>query len=269
LKNIYTVFVNSSDGFEDCWEPFFKLYYKYWEDHSIPIMLNTERKVFKYKDLNIVCSQSNLGIDHRLTWSECLINALKKIETPLVLYFQEDYFIESPVKLDLINQFADLMLNSPEIKYIGLTSHGNYPPFYNYNNDSRLWVVSEKSRYRISTQSGLWDRQTLLSYLRPEENGWMFEIFGTRRSRKRKELFLTSNREIYKLSNQIINYQLTGIVKGQWLDKMPTLFEKEGIQIDFSKRGFYKEKNFISRKLETIKHLGKNKTLLFKGIRGI
>jgi len=266
---LYTILINSSDGFEDCWDPFFWLFYKYWEDHSTLIMLNTEKKTFTFNGLNIISSQSNLGIDHHLTWSGCLINALKAIKTPLVLYFQEDYFLEKPVLIDIINEFAKLMLKDNSIKYIGLTNSGNLRSFKEWSKEHSLWEVSKESRYRISTQCALWDRETLISYLRPEENGWMFEIFGTRRSKKRNDLFLTANQDLFNNENQIVFYQPTGIIKGKWLKTIPFLFEKEGLKMDFSKRGFYVERNPFFRKIETFAKLLKNRRLLFNGLRGL
>ena len=44
---LFTVLVNSSDGFEDCWDPFFKLFDKYWPNCNAPIILNTEKKTYK------------------------------------------------------------------------------------------------------------------------------------------------------------------------------------------------------------------------------
>jgi hypothetical protein len=40
----YIVFVNTSDGFEDCWSLFFLLFNKDWPESNAQILLNTERK---------------------------------------------------------------------------------------------------------------------------------------------------------------------------------------------------------------------------------
>jgi hypothetical protein len=266
--NQLTILINTSDSFEDCWDPFFKLFHKYWPNCKIPILLNTEKKIYHFPEINIKSSQVNLNFDRRLTWSECLIEALKKIETPLVLYMQEDYFIENFVQVDLINDFSDLMYKNKEIKYIGLTNFGNRPPFFDYHKDKRLMEVSRLSNYRVSTQAGIWNKDTLVSLLREKENGWMFEIFGTIRAKNRADLFLTVNRNIFNQDNYIINYQLTGIIKGKWLPTIPELFKKENIDVDFTKRGFYKSKNFFFRKLETLNKIIKNPITLINGILG-
>jgi uncharacterized protein YdaU (DUF1376 family) len=88
--NLVTVLVNTSDGYEDCWEPFFTLFEKNWPNCKYELLLNTELKIYKFKDLNIECIQTQKEIKKRLTWSEGLKVALENVKTPFVLYFQED-----------------------------------------------------------------------------------------------------------------------------------------------------------------------------------
>jgi hypothetical protein len=260
-QNKITILVNSSDGFEDCWEPFFCLLKKHWPNCKYPILLNTEYKDYQYPGLNIKASKANASFpERRLTWSECLQEALKQIETPLLLYMQEDYFIDKPVLEMPIELFADKMINNGSINFIGLTHFGSCPPFVPYSKDDNFYEITKKARYRVSTQAGLWSRQSLLSLLMPDENGWMFEIFGTRRARRSAGIFLTSNRELYNplKGTAIINYTLTGIIKGKWHVDMPALFAHHNLKMDFAKRGFYKKRSYLFRKIETTKKLLKD-----------
>lgn len=270
MQNNYTILVNSSDGFEDCWFPFFSLFKKYWPNYNGEVYLNTEFKEYVHDGISIKSTKANSNnIESKLSWSECLIIALNQINTPYVLYLQEDYFINKVVDNEIINEFVEKMINDENIKYLGLTNFGNYPPFMNYDEDIRLKEVSKNSRYRISTQAGLWRKETLLSYLRKEENGWMFEIYGTWRASRRNELFLTLNNEIYIDNNNIINYVHTGIIKGKWHEAMPYIFKINGLKMDFDKRGFYKEKNVLMRKIETFRKLLKYPNILIKNFFNI
>jgi hypothetical protein len=265
---LFTIIVNSSDGFEDCWHPFFTLFKKYWPDNQSPVFLNTEFKNYVHPGLNIKSTKVHEGVTNsKLTWSECLIKALQKVETPFVLYLQEDYFIECKVNEKKINEFSELMFNNPKIKYIGLTHFGNKGPFKEWENKD-LVIVSQNANYRISTQAAIWDKKTLLSYLKVDENGWMFEIFGSKRAKKNEELFLTTNRNIYNKENPIIQYEHTGIIKGKWHHKMPELFLNHLIDIDFDIRGIYKPKYWFIRKIETLKKLLNNPIRFIQGIRG-
>jgi hypothetical protein len=261
-KPSFTLLVNSSDGFEDCWIPFFTLLKRYWPEIDIPILLNTEKKTWSFEGLDIICTQAQKNHDNRLTWSECLIEALSQVKTELVLYMQEDYFIEKLVNYDDIKQFAIDMQNNTEIKHIGLTHFGSCAPFEAYHDD-KLWKISKNSRYRISTQAGLWRKETLQSLLRPWENGWMFEIFGSVRASKKDELFLTIRRD---LSDPLITYQHTGIIKGQWSHFVKDLSDKECITIDFTHRGFYKETPAFIRRISLLFKIASNPVMAFKSL---
>ena len=49
----YSILINTCDKFDDCWDPFFKLWSLYWTDCSGKIYLNTEYKDYSYPKLNI------------------------------------------------------------------------------------------------------------------------------------------------------------------------------------------------------------------------
>lgn len=253
VNSAYSVFVNTSDGFDDCWPPFFKLLKKYWPECTAPIYLNTEKKTYQHPDVQINCTQVQGNATTRLTWSECLQTGLSILETPLVLYLQEDYFVHQPVLHARIQQATKHMLENPEILHIGLTKHGSHGPFGDYPIKG-LKTIDPKARYRISTQAGLWRVDALKSYLRSCENGWMFEIYGTWRSHRRTECFLTAQCDA-NFGGPPIDYLHTGIIKGQWLAQMPDVFKNSDIYVDFSKRGFYHQKNTLLRKVETASRL--------------
>ncbi len=248
-----TLLVNSSDGFEDCWEPFVYFLRRHWPDFDYPVLLNTETKSWSARDLDLRASRVAEGMDRRLTWSECLIGAIDQIDTPLMLYMQEDYFIEQSVRHDVVKRAAELMLAHPEIGHIALTRHGSYGPFAPspYPGFS---VIGRDARYRISTQAALWRPQVLRSYLDPRENAWMLEILGTRRARRRSDLFLVADFDAGS-GGPAIDYTHTGIVKGQWHDAIPALFARHGLDVDFSRRGIYSEPPYWRRKWAVFRKL--------------
>lgn len=253
LPENYSILVNSSDGFEDCWNPFFTLLKKYWPECSAPIYLNTENKTWQHPDFDIQCTAVQGEKQRRLTWSECLISALDQIKTPLVLYFQEDYFIHQPVRTEVIAAAVEHMLAHPEVKHIALTRHGSLGPYEPYQ-VLAFQKIRQKANYRISTQAALWRVETLKSYLRTEENGWMFEIYGTWRAHRRQECFLCAKFDDSD-GGPAIDYLHTGIIKGKWLADIPAIFAANGIAVDYSKRGFYHPKPRLLHKFEVAKKL--------------
>ena len=249
----YSIFVNSSDGYEDCWNPFFTLFNKFWPQSTAPIFLNTETKAPQFPGLNVHCTTVQGNNSRLLSWSECLLIALDQINTPLILYFQEDYFIHRPVRSDIISNAVEFMMNNPEVKHIALTNKGSVGPHENYDVE---WLhrIRQKAKYRISTQAALWRVETLRSYLRSEENGWMFEIYGTWRAHRRVECFLCAAFDT-EHGGPAIDYLHTGIIKGKWLVDIQSVFAENGIKVDYSRRGFYVPKPPVLNKIDVTRRL--------------
>jgi hypothetical protein len=234
-----SIFVNTSDNFEDCWIPFFTLFKQYWPDCPYPIVLNTETKDFQFPGLNIICSKVAVGETRRLTWSECLARSLDAISTPYILYLQEDYFLEGPVNQPLIESFAEVMRagNADVIRILECGGEDAWRPTHN----PLLWEVDQQAKYRISMQAALWRKTTLRSHIRLHESPWQLEVFGSARARRKKEKVLCVNRDLFsKAGTEVFPYQPTGVVTGKWQQHIvEPLFAKHGISMDFSLRGFY------------------------------
>jgi hypothetical protein len=249
----YSVIVNSCDAFEDCWAPFFLLLKKYWPSLQAPIFLNTEQKSWQCEQFDVICTQVERKEKRRLSWSECLIKALDQLDSPLVLYFQEDYFIHRPVDVGTVERAIEYMLSNTEVQRIALTKYYGSGPIKNYKEDW-LKILDKNARYRISTQASLWRVNNFKSYLDAKENGWMFEIFGTWRAQKRLDYFLVALSDKFQ-DSAAIDYVHTGIIKGQWHQEMKSVFAENGVSIDFDKRGFHEPKEGLQRKTAVVKKL--------------
>jgi len=249
MDNSYSVFVNTTDRFEDCWEPFFKLFSVYWPDFNGKIYLNTEYKEFKYPGLNIISVQNctKNGDADMVTWSECLFRGLNSIDTDIVLYMQEDYFFNGKVKNEIVQQHVDL-LKIDNIDCIHLTNASGGAPYLD-TEYAFLKEVGKTAKYRISCQAALWNKATLVSYIRKHESPWQFEKFATKRARLMNHRFLAMADSFYG-GNLIMPYVLTGIIQGQWKEEVVQLFEDYNITIDFLKRGFHtpnKKRSFYAK----------------------
>jgi hypothetical protein len=257
MKHYYSILVNSSDGYEDCWRPFFHLLKKYWPSCQAKIYLNTEQKEWTTANFpELVCTQVEKKYKRRLTWSECLIAALDQVDTPLVLYFQEDYFIHQPVQHEMIQKSSEYMMQNLKVSHIALTRHCSYGP-YEEHDEPWLQTIRQKAKYRMSTQASLWRVDELRSYLNSVENGWMFEIFGTWRAHKRPDTLLCV-KYTEQVGGPVIDYLHTGIIKGKWHKDIALVFEKNNLSVNFDKRGFYVPKNLFIHKVEVAQKLLKN-----------
>ena len=250
----FSILVNTTDSFEDCWTPFFTLFKKYWPDYNGKIYLNTETKYFEFPGLNIISIQNNKATpSHKITWSQCLSRALKAINEEVVLYMQEDYFLKNDVKNDLVLKFANLMHDNKNIDCIHLTDQAVIPEDVPSDFEG-LYNVKLKQAYRISCQTALWKKETLLKYVRPFENAWQFEKFGSKRAVIYKHNFFVVDKDWVKLGHfEIIPYVFTGIIQGRWKEEVVTLFEENNIHIDYAKRGFHKQSHKRTVKMKLIK----------------
>ncbi len=262
----YSILVNTCDSYADCWGPFFTLFRRYWPDCPAPILLNTERLVFNDVLGRVESAQVWSHGQSRLSWGECLRRCLAQVSSPLILYLQEDYFLDERVDTLRLGALAQYAIDHPLVAQIGLTAFGARPPFLP-TEDPRLWRVGDRSKYRISLQAAFWRTNILRSYVRSDENAWMFEIYGTRRSWRRNDLFLTVNREAERHS-RAFPYRNAGLVKGKWEASVPRFFESEGIAIDFNRRGFFHPRPRLLDKLRTVRKLVAAPRALARGLLG-
>ncbi|TWJ04615.1 hypothetical protein JN11_00332 [Mucilaginibacter frigoritolerans] len=242
MNNSYSIFVNTTDRFEDCWYPFFKLFGTYWPDYKGKIYLNTEYKEFSYPGLNII-SVKNSSITKdadKVTWSECLIRALNVIDEDIILYMQEDYFLKAPVKTETVSDFVGRMKEN-DIDCLHLTDQNTKGPF-SLSEYTDLWIIGQSALDRVCCQAALWKKEILLQYIKTWESPWQFETNGTKRANLLPHKFYTVNRNIYKLNiNEIVPYIFTGVVQGRWYEGVIELFKENNIYVDFRKRGFLKD----------------------------
>ena len=240
--NTYSILINTTDSFEDCWVPFFTLFKKYWPDYTGKIYLNTETKVFTFSGLNIVSIQNNKSTpDIKITWSQCLLRALNSIDDEVILYMQEDYFLKDDVKNDIVEKYVNMMKENSAIHCIHLTDQTVIPEKKSERFEG-LYTVILKQRYRISCQTALWRKDILKSYIRTYENAWQFEEFGSKRAAISNDNFYVVDNTWVKLNQfEIIPYIFTGIIQGRWYEETVPLFAKHNIQVDYTKRGFVKD----------------------------
>lgn len=256
-----SLIVNTCDAFEDCWDPFFILFKKYWPNFEGIIYLNTENKDYSYNNLNIiplkVASKKNMK-PFELSWSECLIDALNNINDEIILYMQEDYFLKDFVNTEDLEKYYNFIKNNNEVDCIHLTDQGTHPD-QNSEKKLNLYLANKKSKDLLSCQAAFWRKSALLKCLKTSESGWQFEQYGSKRAKYLDlNIYVPDRKYIKKNQYEIIPYVFTGIVQGKWIEEVPKLFERNNIQFDFSKRGFIKErsKSSLSKKIRNkFKHI--------------
>ncbi|MGQ7945111.1 hypothetical protein [Flavobacterium sp. WC2509] len=255
MQNKYSILINTCDNFEDCWIPFFKLFTVYWPDFEGTIYLNTEYKDFSYPGLDIVCTKvcevNKIPHNVRATWSQCLRWALEAIDTDIVLYMQEDYFLNGSVKTVWVNHFFDLINTNSNIPCIQLTQAGI--PALEKSKYDKLFTSTPDYFSYVSCQASFWRKGVMTSIIRDHETAWNFEWWGSKRAKYMGYEFLVLDPNFFSPNESIFPYVLTGVVGGRWYREVVALFKKHEINIDYSKRGFLEEntKPTISKRIKT------------------
>jgi hypothetical protein len=238
----YGILVNSCDAYADCWEPFFKLLSTYWPERRTGIVLNTETAGYEFPGLEIECPRVELETGRRLTWTERLLETLKRAPYDVVLYMQEDYFLKASVDARFLDYLVGLMLER-EWTHVSLERNPELPEGGALEEEF-LSEIPQRADWRLNTQAGLWKRDRISTYARRHESVWEFEWYGTRRAWRRSDSFYHVN-QAYRDAHGGLNplpYDGTGIVHGHWDRAVVTdLFERHGIEVDFSERGFFDE----------------------------
>jgi len=246
----FVILVNTTDSFEDCWNPFFTLFEKYFFDYKGKIYLNTETKEFTFKNLNIISLKNNLIND---TWGNSLKYALNKIEENEILYLQEDYFLNNYVNTDFLHHYFNVFSEN-RFDCLHLTDQCTPGPFLKNTRINNVWHIEKGAKYRLSTQAAFWKKESLLRLIRPWENGWQFERFGSMRSNLlTKNIMIVNINTSDKKKEEIIPYVFTGIIKGRWNDEVVALFKANSISVDYKQRGFYSDKKTKKNILKVIK----------------
>jgi len=240
-----TVLVHTTDTFDDCWEPFFILLKHYWPNRRARVLLNTQFKEFKTNDPSIRSAKvgNPSRFDLKRSWSCRLLAGIEQIDTPYVLYLQEDYFLNAPVDFHMMQRCLD-EIDKDHADYVGF--YCTEPESALIPVDNALALVPQKANYRLCTQAGLWRKSTLLKYTIPGESVWEWERYGSRRAHRGKDRFLCVRRHI----PPVFPYILTGVVRGRWYaPAVAGLFAEHGINVDFSRRGFY-EPSWAARQVQ-------------------
>jgi len=229
--NNLTLFVSSSDAYEDCWQPFFFLLKKFWPDCDLPIILNTENKSFAFEGLNITCTKTG----KQQSFGKTFHAGLEQVNTDNILLIMIDYFIMTDVSetylRDAYKTFIQERLDS--LCLVEMTTIKETVPLRD-----NVSLVSGPGRDRFSFQVALWKKGSIKKYVLGHENPWLSECFGSLRYEYTKDRigFVSKSTEPFK-------YLHTGALhEGKWIKETIPELEELGISLDWKKRGFYEWK---------------------------
>lgn len=221
-----SVLIYSCDAYADIWQPFFTLLFRYW-DCPFDVYVATE---------SVECELIGVQALHGTgSWTERIRQAVEQIPTPYVIGMCEDMFIRREVDQITINNAIITMNEDVDIACMNFEKeYGDTEPFDVFEFGRK----PDGAEYRLSCQPTLWRRSVLMELLDCNMSAWQWEMSSPKAPNKYHYLIWTGDERDLVFEYGYHNYEWFGIRKGQWVgrDVIP-LFEKEGIEVDYSKRG--------------------------------
>jgi len=265
LANKLSIVVSSSDGYDDCWNPFFTLLKNYFPGiEQIEILLSTQTKDYSNPAFNLKVVKHGM----RAAWSQRLRQTLEKASNEIILFLDEDAFLRSEVNMSLLVKLVDMMVQDDKIGHIRFAK-GNWettPTQWDF-----LQELKPFTKKRFMMLIGLWNKEILLKHLVGHETTWSIEKWANIRSNILQDRFYCVTRSVIENEGSPYNAaENGGIYKGKWIENyVVPLFAKNNIEIDFSKRGFADQQSRLAsrlmNRLEPIMH----PVLTCKSIRSI
>ena len=215
------ILVLSCDKNEDTFEAFHHCMEKYYPNHP-EVIYKTETINNPY--YKTICKNYPLE-----NWTTGVREALKEIEDDNILIMIDDCFIRNKVDEDRIKYACDNLK--------GNIAMFNFEKSFD-NNDEETNLEGFKKRkhgspYEVSIMCGLWDKEKLINILQGEHNPW--EVEGNQNNCG-YDYYINSGDYIIDWGYK--TFIFTGICKGKWCRNIVPFFEKEGIKIDYERRGF-------------------------------
>lgn len=214
-------FVCSCDKDEDLFEPFHHCIEKYWKNHPAIVYSTETIQNPYYKTIS-----KNYPLEK---WTKRIRETLKEIPDEEILLMIDDIFIHSKV-------------DTERIEYARSNLKGNIALF-NFEKafDSKdietglngFKLRSKGSDYELSLLCGLWNKEKLINVLEKDSDPWSVEY-----NQETKGFDYYINSEDYIIDWGYETYKPCGLFKGKWTRNIVEFFEKEGIKIDYEKRGF-------------------------------
>lgn len=210
------IIVVSCDNYSDLWQPFYTLFRRFWP--WCPYKIYHVSNFLENRAEGVV----SLLVGEDLSWSDNLIQALDLIEEEYVFMMIDDLFLIQEVCSEGLQEvFAWISRDKPDCVRLNPVPQPDMP----YN--KTVGIVLPGTLYRTATVMTIWKKTVLLDLLKPGENAWEFEQYGSVRSDKFSGFYST-----HYLLLPFIN----GVIKGKWRRSAVNLLKSLGIPIQFERR---------------------------------
>lgn len=235
------IVINSCDAYEDVWAPFFHALRGNWAGEVPPIILNSERKTYALDGLRIRRPPA-LTRDHDTPddWGGRLLAALACVDAEFVLVAFDDHIVEGSIDTDEIERCTTRLAREQDVCAFYLINPSL--PLLEDADDARFAEVKPGADYILNSAPGLWRKTDLISFVRPGDDPWAWEYFGSAR------LIASGKRAFAPQAGQppVYPYQHSfggAIYRGKWVARViEPVLEKYGLRLDLEARGIAEPK---------------------------
>ena len=217
-----TIIVLSCSKNEETFAPFRHCLEKYYPNHP---------EVIYFTDGIVNPYYKTIVVPHDLEhWTTGLREFLSQIDDEQVLLMIDDCFIRKPVDEERIKKASKLLKGNIACMNFELTFDVT-DEFTDYKG----WFKRQKgSMFEVSLMCGLWNRHKLMKVIERDCDPWTIEL---EQDSCGFEYWINADDFIIDWGYR--TFKPCGIVKGKWTKECKEFFDKEGLIVDYSKKGFY------------------------------
>lgn len=206
---------------EELFKPFYHCMEKYYPNHP---------EVIYYTDGILNPYYKTIPIEHDLNnWTKGFREFLKKIDDEQILLMIDDCFIRKPVDEKRIQEASDYLKGN-----IALMNFEKAWDDADVPTDLEGWKRRQHgSSFEVSLMCGLWQKDKLIKVVERDCSPWDIELnqmgYGF-------DYLINSGEYIIDWGYK--HFEPVGVVKGKWTKECKEFIDSEGIQVDYSKKGF-------------------------------
>ncbi len=245
-----SVIVFSSDGYSDCWDPFFSNFEKQFPKlENIEIILSTNTKNYSYKNLNIKVLTHGKDVP----WSKRLRLSIEIAKNDIILPLAEDFLLLSKVNKNDFDKVLDLIVKEKAIDHIRILNAPVYKT--EESNYEFLEKIASNTKKRFTYSPGFWKKNVLNKYIADHENPWVAEKMADLRSKIFDDGFYCVSKDYVNKNGQLYDTFFSGVIyKGKCAYYAVKFLQEEGFT-DILKRGIIARDDMEEMRREAKKKL--------------
>ena len=220
-------FVLSCDKYSDLWEDFFCLKEKFWSNCAFEWQVVTESVECKHKGVKTI----KCGKD--LNWTGRIKKACELVGSDYICFFLDDFFINSIVNNDLINECIELAIREKVDYYVLGDAFARKIKTNTYYNDHTAVIPTDRP-YGIDTSVAIWKKEFLLELVRKKDcTAWQFELDRLEEARHN----VHKDRKLWYDERLPLNVgSIPVVIQGKFYPKAIKDFRHRGYEINTSGR---------------------------------